>query len=73
MLRLFETLVYFSYLFCVIFQSLLGVDACLMKPYIPLLGGIHMKYNRYYLAYMCDPTGEHLFCIIQMQKNYFEK
>lgn len=66
MLRRYETLVYFSYLFCVIFQSLLGVHACLLKPYIPLLGGIHIKYNRYSLAYMFDPTGEHLFCMIQI-------
>lgn len=51
-------------LFCVI--SLLAVHACLMKPYISLLGGIHIKYNRYYLAYMFDPTGEHLFCLIQI-------
>lgn len=40
-----------------------------MKPYIPLLGGIHIKYNRY-LAYTFDPTGEHLFCIIQISSKY---
>lgn len=40
MLGLIQTLVYFSYLFCVMFQGLFGVHACLMKPDIPLLGGI---------------------------------